>query len=446
MIDSFRADKFYGSDKTSKTPNIDFLLQNGTYFEQAISSADATLLSWASLFTGLHPFKTGVRSLKFNKINSNITTYFILLKNSDYSTYAFVPTVSRAIGLFSKFENNDNSYDYYLNLSDGLGTKIINLLDSKKMKEPWIFYVHIEDLHFPIIVPKKYRNEKYGKTKYEQKISNIDEWIGKILEKINLNNTLLILTSDHGTYVKHVEHDSRQINFEVNGELQTIVRNLGNLIPKPLLPVKNRLFFFLEKIRKARKIKKISELDLLPHEKRALLNQRGDTDHYLYDDNVRVPLVFAGYGIEKPIKITQQVRSIDIFPTIMEIIGLDDKKTKDGVSLLPLIKGEKMIELPAYIESTPLIDVNTTDVIGIRTSNFKFFRDKDDNQKSIHLFNLKKDPYEDNNLNNDEKDTVNEMERILQNIISESENAKHEEINEDDSKRIENELKKLGYI
>ena len=55
IIDSFRADKFFDDKSTTKKPNIDYLIQNGTYFSQAISSADATILSWSGLYTGKHP-------------------------------------------------------------------------------------------------------------------------------------------------------------------------------------------------------------------------------------------------------------------------------------------------------------------------------------------------------------------------------------------------------
>lgn len=62
IIDSFRADKFFDDKGTTKKPNIDYLIQNGTYFSQAISSADATILSWSGIYTGKYPFKTGIRS------------------------------------------------------------------------------------------------------------------------------------------------------------------------------------------------------------------------------------------------------------------------------------------------------------------------------------------------------------------------------------------------
>ncbi len=85
VIDSFRSDKFFHPSSTSQKPNIDNLIKNGTYFDQAISSADATILSWSGLYTVKHPFKTGIRSARFNKLDSSVSTIFSILQNSDYS-------------------------------------------------------------------------------------------------------------------------------------------------------------------------------------------------------------------------------------------------------------------------------------------------------------------------------------------------------------------------
>ena len=37
-------------------------------------------------------------------------------------------------------------------------------------------------------------------------------------------------------------------------------------------------------------------------------------------------------------------------------------------------------------------------VIGIRTFQYKYFRDKDDPKKKVHLFDLENDPLEENNI------------------------------------------------
>lgn len=87
-IDSLRSDKIYGDYRTSKTPNIDSLIKNGTYFTQAISSSDATGTCLGSVFTALYPFKTGITHFRFN---SNVITYFDILKKHGYNIYGTVP-------------------------------------------------------------------------------------------------------------------------------------------------------------------------------------------------------------------------------------------------------------------------------------------------------------------------------------------------------------------
>ncbi|WP_428326232.1 sulfatase family protein [Nitrosopumilus sp.] len=447
IIDSLRADKFLGVNSTAITPNIDKLRKQGINFENVISPSDGTLLSWASLFTGLHPFKTGIKPTKqYNKLPSEIPTYFSVLKNQGYNTYGYIPSVSKTIGLFPKFENDDYSYDHYWNLSNNLGVNTVSILKSKKMQQPWAFFLHIMDLHFPIRVSKDFEKPEYGSNKYEQKLSEIDVWLGKFLEQIDLNSTLITITADHGTYVKAVHRSDLEINLEVNGSLQTIARNLGNKVPKPLEPLKSDFFFFIEKIRKRIKQNKVKNLHLKPHEERALLGQRSDLNHFLYDDKIHVPLLFVGHNIESGKKITNLVRTIDIFPTMFDIINIQNPNNNvDGRSVLPIIKGQDLEEQPAYMETHPLIERESTDVIGIRTSKFKYFRDNKDPKKQVHLYDLTTDPYEDENIKEKSPEIIDDMEQILQDLIKQKP-KKSEEISDEETKKIEEELKKLGYL
>jgi len=445
IIDSLRSDKFFGSQKTSKTPNIDKLLQKSVYFHNNISASDGTIFAWASIFTGLEPLKTGVRSERYNKIDSNVETYFSKLKKEGYSLYTCVPKIAHEFGMVEDFENTDKTYDHFLSLPDGLGNKIISKLNSKLI-EPWIYFVHINDIHFPIIPPKNYDRDEFGTSKYERTISSIDEWIGKILEHIDLKKTLVVITSDHGIYVPSVKIKDEWINFEVNGSSQKLTTKLGNKIPFFLGNLKTKMFFILENYRKKIKEKKLKDITLTQYQKRSLFSQRGDLDHFLFDEKIRVPLLFLGYGIESKKTIETQVRCIDIFPTIAEIIGLNkNEKNVDGRSLLPLIEGKQLEELPAFIISSPLMDVKSNDVIGIRTSEYKYFRDKDDPNKRVHLFNLKSDPLEENNIYEKNPKIINKLESLLTQKLSEIKQM-NPEYTEEELKNIQNELKKMGYI
>ena len=443
VIDSLRADKFFGKNKTSQTPNIDSLITKGVYFEQAISSADATILSEVSIFTGRHPFKTGIRSERFNRLNKNTFTLFNFLKSHDYHFYGYLPTISKTIGLFPNFENSDSAYNKEPRFSGNVGNKTIEKFESKELNEPWLFYIRPLDLHFPISVPKQFDHERFGPTNYEKQVSAIDMWIGKILQKIDFKKTLLIITADHGSYIKSAKINEKQISFEENGNKEILKNKIGNKVPKFLNPLKDYVFFSLEDSKKRKKSEMLEKLQLKPNEKRNLIEGRYEIDHTIFDEKIRIPLLFAGFNINHNKIISQQVRNIDIFPTICDLIGTSLDQPIDGQSLYPLIKGESIEELPAYIESNPLIRLKSNDVIGIRTSKYKYFRDKNESNKRIHLYNLESDPLENENLNH-KKEIVNKMERILQDILKDT----SENMSEDDeqTKEIEEELKRLGYI
>jgi len=443
IIDSFRSDKFYEKFISSENSNISKLVKNGSFFSQTISTADATILSWSGIFTSKFPFKTGIRSARFNKLNKETTTCFDILKNFDYSFYGFLPKLSETIGLFPSFRNDDYLFDFYQGITNGLSEKIINLLESNKLKEPWFLISHSMDLHSPIEISEKFNHENFGETYYDKKISEIDFWLGKIIEKIDLSNTIVIITSDHGDYIQAIKKDDLLIDFHTNAETEITVSKIAGKIPGFLKPMKDKMFLLREKFSQERKSRIISKLNLKSHEKRALMSGKSDKDHFLFDEQIKVPLLFVGSDIPKNLQITQQIRSVDIFPTIFDILDIKTKINFDGVSLKPLLNGNQISEIPAYIESNPLVLTESNDVIGIRTSQYKYFRDKDDPKNRIHLFDLLEDPNENNNISFN-IELVSKMENILQNILKHNISEKFS--NNDESDEIEQELRKLGYL
>jgi len=445
IIDSLRSDKFHDTSKTSQTPTLDNLLKNGTYFEQTISSADATILSWSSIFTGKFPFKTGIRSSKFNKLSSKTQTLFDILKKQNYHFYSYLPKLSETVGLFPEFENDDAYYDFYMGLTNGLGDKIIKKLSSNELKGPYFFTIHSMDLHDPISVDEKFSNLDYGENYYEQKISELDFWLSKIIEKIDFSNTILILTSDHGCYIKSIRKNGKEINFNINTNIEKTTTKFTKKTPQFLNPLKNKLFFAREKLQINKKKSIVSKLDLKPHEKRALISGRADKDHFLFDECLKVPLLIIGENFPKDKKISKQVRTVDIFPTVLDLINSDFPSIVDGKSLLNLLTESDFEENIAYIESSPLVLSDSNDVMGIRTSKFKYFRDKNNSGKRVHLYDLKSDPFEDYNIAGINKEQTNKCEKLLQKIIKDIDDKIIDE-DELNTEEIENELKKLGYV
>lgn len=435
-FDSLRADKFYGKDKTSKTPNIDSLVKSGTYFTQSVCSADGTTISLNNIFTGLYQFVTGTREIKLSFQNRN---YIDALHDFDYNIYGLMPKLTSFSPLYNLCINQNSTYEGgppAESLFDGLGQKIIDILSSE-MKEPWFCYVHIMDLHWPLEVPVKYNDSQFGTSKYEKVVSSIDYWIGKILSHIDLTKTLVVITADHGSTIPFDDKDVTEFEPSFNLGLKVGKR----LMPKSTHNLGAKLFIktrrIIQNARLAQANKNLSE-----YEKRSRLPYYALS---LFDESIRVPLLFVGYKTKSKI-ITQQVRSIDIFPTMAEMISLPYDERIQGRSLLPLLHKNKLDEESVYLHTMPYQEPSPDDMVGIRTSKYKYFRGSRDPNHNVNLYNLQNDPYENTNIAKTNPEIIDEMEKTLAEILANSPTKQKQTLNKDEEEQIRNELKKLGYV
>ena len=469
VIDSLRADKCHGDKKTSVTPNIDSLIKNGTYFSKAITHGQSTIPCMSSILTGLYPFESMSQNEDIFIINPNVETYIENLEKFGYYTHATVQESLSHMGLSQVFKNNFEMYPVTLKTWTGLGQQIIDKIKENKQREPWFYYLHLYDLYIPMDYEtqtdvKELNDNSFGDSIYERMFSAIDLWIGKILKTIDAKKTIVIITADHGhekgaftESMDKLHQQSRTVRKRDPGIGFKIGQKIAHKLPKSMSSVRKKVAgkytsIIDERIKDKVKpeLEKIEKSDLRPYEKRLMkYSVLPITD--LYDDKFVVPLILSGYNIPSNKIVKQQIRSVDIFPTIAEIIGLNSASYgKRGRSLLPIIRGKNLEELPAYIETaTNSVKTKTDNSIGIRTSNFKYFRDRNDSVKNVHLYDLKNDPLEEKNIAKNNKDVVAEMEKQLVEILK-GESFQHSQSNEEFSEKqsdiIESELKRLGYI
>jgi arylsulfatase A-like enzyme len=227
VLDGFRADLCQGKNKTSITPNIDKLIKNGIYFEQAISSGISSTPSVSSIMTSLYPFESLVQDGNLFKINPKIATYVDELKNNGYYTHAIIQKSLAHIGFEKIFGANLDTYDQTKEkLWSGLGEKIRKKLSRINKRDSWFCYIQLYDLNL-LIYPKKEQIEKgppeinssqFGKNNYERIISAQDKWIGKIIQQIDLENTLIIFTADHGLESGAFDDELENFDYEQRKE------------------------------------------------------------------------------------------------------------------------------------------------------------------------------------------------------------------------------------
>lgn len=436
LIDSLRADKCRSKVKTTLTPNLDSMIQQGIYFDQTISSSDYTISGYGSIFTSLYPINAGKKGVNYHKLFSKVPNYISHLKNFGYHTYATMDSNFLKLGFSEYFENNDMGYDRTTTgLFEGLEEQILEKIRIKNFKEPWFYFIHLDDLHIPIRVPEKFMNKKYSE-RYDFVVEKVDSLLGKMLKEIDLKNTLIVFTADHGDYILSIDDSKKN---SISDKIKSKIRGQVSKSTYDLFATLKR-----NTQRQVRLAKAKSSL-----EKRTI-DTRTAQNRFLFDDLVHIPLLFLGLTIPETGAVTNLVRSIDIFPTISELIEIPNvQKNIDGRSLVPIIKGQKMEEVPVYLENTIFVtdQESPQPCIGIRTSEFKYFRSLENPTGKIHLYDLKNDPLEENNIADMNPQIVKEMEKTLLKIRNELiKKFEEPELTEEEEKKVEQELKKLGYI
>jgi arylsulfatase A-like enzyme len=361
------------------------LRSRGTSFLQTIATTTTTSPSVASMLTGLYPFGHGVKSLYGYKLNSSVATLPDILSSNAYNTYAEVTgPLMPQIGLnkgFTEYNLRERRESLYSAWYENLLSKF----DSGYFKEPYFILIHLFELHRPRSIPDEYNTGKFGKNKYERALSGIDAQLKRVIDRLD-ENTIIIFHADHGEKIAENSFQEYMVKFN----------NIYNML-------------------KAKAGFEVNRLPTVGH------------GFHVYDYLVRIPLIFVGKNIFPENKIiTEQVRQIDISPTLLEALELKFPYNNiHGQSLMPLIHGKTIPEYPAYCESVGSILADKSRWLSaIRTPEYKYVMGTYSDELPRELYNLIKDPYEKNNIVHKEPDLAEKMERELLGIRRMEEKAK----------------------
>ena len=110
----------------------------------------------------------------------------------------------------------------------------------------------------------------------------------------------------------------------------------------------------------------------------------------LWHESTRVPLIFAGPGVTGQGKMSNEaVELLDLYPTLLDLAGLDQKSNLEGHSLLPILKDtDQKREWPAICSHGP----GNHSVV---TEQWRYIQYADGSEE---LYNIQQDQYEWNNL------------------------------------------------
>ncbi len=137
---------------------------------------------------------------------------------------------------------------------------------------------------------------------------------------------------------------------------------------------------------------------------------RNQHAHELYDELVKVPLLVYAPGLV-PQRVTSAHSHLDLAPTIMEILGKEPSVGMQGISLIPILKGEAAPDKPVTLELAA--DNVQAPRKAIVSGNYKLIRYGTKSGAREKLFNLSADPQEARDLSRQEPEKAAELSRLL---------------------------------
>jgi arylsulfatase A-like enzyme len=425
-----------------ETPNIDRLAGEGVRFTEAYASCPVSSPTRASIMTGKYPVNTGItdwipgrqasknsgaptdklKALPFTlSLALEETTVAEALKKQGYSTMIsgkwhlgeteeFWPEHqgfdvnsggfskgapvrnNEADGFFSPYGNprlTDGPKGEYL--TDRQTDEAIKFIDQSK-KGPFFVYLSYYAVHNPMQA-KEEHIEKFTRKAESMGLSKIEpftrdkEWIRPSMG----NNYKERIIQSYPVYAAMI---------------WSVDENIGKLLRKlvELGIEKNTVIIFTSDNGG------LSTAEGSPTCNTPLRAGKG----WLYEGGIRVPLIIKYPGKSKPgTTIRTPVSSVDFYPSIMEMSGMKTiHQDIDGISILPLLKKDKMKERPLFWHYPHYSNQGGEPGSAVRLGKFKLIDNFEKGKQE--LYDLEKDISETTDISSANPEKTKELFKLLE--------------------------------
>ncbi len=360
VIDTLRADHLgtYGYPRPT-SPTLDRLAREGVTFERSFSTASSTPESIISIFTGTSAAEIPALSVAIKPLQA-------LLKQGGFQTYSFTanPWLENSRLFRDNFDNRFAFTDWTANTTEEVTRRSIARINSLAPSgKPAFFYIHYLDPHDPYMSPRDYGFVQGSRL--ERRISlhaaSGEEELRKAWAREKFRgppapvalspNDLAYFVATYDTEIRFVdEHIARLVDaLEQNRMLEQSL----------LIVTSDHGEGFLDH-------------GLLKH------------GFQLYDELVRVPLIFYAPGKLAPARRLDLASGIDLAPTILGLCGLKAPDYMHGFNLFQGGSRDTAVPLRTYY-------VNQQQR-GFRTLERKYIHDEITGSKLLYA--LDKDPRE----------------------------------------------------
>jgi len=422
LLDTLRADHLgcYGYARPT-SPEIDAVAAQGVVFEQAISCAPWTRPSIGAILSGLYPRGTSGEK----EIASSLVERF---RDAGFATAAFTEG-----GWFTREAGLDLGFDEFLEATGTIDAELgpdgpdpargaaqtfarAQGWRERPREERFLLVIHTYEVHAP------YTHREFVEGMDPQRIG---PWFGVDL-LASLRSGQLVLSPGEREYVKAL----------YDGDVRSADRQVGGLLAS------------LDRL-------DLSETTLvvLTSDHGEELGEHhpdyvGDHGHSLRDHLLRVPLIVRDpTRAAIPLRVAAQVRTIDVLPTVADLLGVVVPGALDGASLRGLIEGTESAERPAlsgWVRKGPRR-------ASLRSGGHKLIRilgPGSPRRGMLHpppdrqLFDLARDPGEAQDLSAYAPGVLESMQATLDRMLGELDLGAAEA----DGGELDERLRSLGYV
>jgi len=372
-LDTTRADHLgcYGYDRATSA-SLDRLAAEGVRFEHSFSHVPITLPAHTSILSGTLPIAHGVRDNGRFVVPGELETLPERLSALGYATAAFVSgfVLDSRFGLDQGFDLYDDAFTEEWSEDKLRDAKIYNQMVTDRPADqttdralawlaergsgPYFLWVHYYDPHQRYAPPHPY-DQLFHDSPYDGEIAFMDSEIGRLFDALDEREDW---------------EDTAVVVTADHGES---------------------------------------------------LGQHGEATHAVlsYDSTLRVPLIVkapADFGLE-PRVVQETVSHVDLFPTMLEMLGVAPPSELPGESLLPTMGGNVRAPRFAYFESSlPRFSFGWEPLFGIRADGWKYIH-----APEPELYDLSADTDELYNLASSRVDRRGAMEDLLFRTIESTE-------------------------
>jgi arylsulfatase A-like enzyme len=209
-LDTVRQDRLgcYGYEYGS-TPTFDALAERGVRFEQAVTAAPLTLPSHATMMTGVTPPRHGVHDNGIYRLDEDNETFAEVARAAGYQTAAFVGcfVLDARFGLNQGFDVYDfdvserglrpQMLDFNERSANEVTDAALAWLGERDPERPYFLWVHYFDAHLPYQSPLA-GEARFAGRPYDAEIAFVDREVGRLLEAVDPERSLVAVASDHG--------------------------------------------------------------------------------------------------------------------------------------------------------------------------------------------------------------------------------------------------------